>query len=139
MAYAALEDLNERAGEDEIRQIADRDRDGAPDPAVIEAAVTHADNIVNGYLGARFKLPLPTIPDLVRTWAVSIARYYLHGNMPPEYVATDYKDAITQLKDAARGLISLPDIAGNEPAKSGGTSLVAEGPGFFNDRTMRGW
>lgn len=38
MTYATLEDLIERAGAAEIRQIADRDRDGTPDPDVIDAA-----------------------------------------------------------------------------------------------------
>ena len=67
MTYATLDDLIARAGLDEIRQVADRDRDGTPDPAVIEAALTHADNTVNGYVRARYPRPFVDVPDLVRT------------------------------------------------------------------------
>lgn len=128
MSYANLQDLIERAGEAEIRQIADRDRDGTPDPLVITAALTHADNIVNGYVGTRYNLPLSSTPDLVRTWAVSIARYFLHLNGAPDYVEADYKDAQAALKDVSRGLLALPDVAGIEPAGSGSSAHLAAIP-----------
>lgn len=138
MSYASLQDLIDRAGEAEIRQIADRDRDGTPDAAVVAAALAHADNIVNGYVGTRYALPLSSTPDLVRTWAVSIARYFLHLNGAPDYVEADYKDAQTGLKDVSRGLIALPDVAGTEPeASNSGSHLVSVPPPHFS--TLRGW
>ncbi|ARJ70085.1 gp436 family protein [Paracoccus contaminans] len=96
MTYASLEDLVERAGMDEIVQVADRDGDLIPDPEVIGAALVHADNIVDGYLAGRYQLPFPQVPDLVRTWATAIARYQLHRWDPPDYVVADYKDALAQ-------------------------------------------
>lgn len=123
MSYATLQDLIERAGELEIRQIADRDRDGTPDPAVIEAALVHADNIVNGYVGAKYTLPLASSPPILVTWSVSIARYFLHRNGAPEHVTADYKDAVNGLKDVARGLVALPDGSGIEPAPASGSFL----------------
>ena len=62
MPYATLDDLIERAGETEIRQIADRDRDGAIDADVVEAALTDADNLVNGYVAAKYTVPLASVP-----------------------------------------------------------------------------
>lgn len=128
MTYATLTDLIERAGEAEIRQIADRDRDGTPDPDVVEAALVHADNIVNGYVGTKYTLPLASSPPILCTWAVSIARHFLHRNGPPDYVVADYKDAVAGLKDVARGLVSLPDASGSTP-----TTSVAAGTFMSND------
>ncbi|WP_421579125.1 gp436 family protein [Shinella sp. M31] len=124
MRYASLTDLIERAGEDEILQVADRDNDGTPDPDVVEAALGHADNVANGYLKTRYQLPLAAVPDLVRTWCVAIARYYLHRHAPPDYVVRDWKAAEQALKDMARGLIDLPVGEGEQPPASGDTGNV---------------
>lgn len=140
MTYASLTDLIARAGDKEILQIADRDRDLLPDPDVIAAALTHADNLVNGYVGARYTVPLGTVPDLVRTWSVSIARYYLHRNGAPENVGQDYKDAIAALKDVAAGRIALPLPSGGAPAAVAGGQVMADAPAeVFTPERLRGW
>lgn len=139
MPYASLEDLTERAGAAEIKQIADRDRDGEPDPEVIEAAIAHATNVIDGYVAARYALPLEPVPDLVRTWSTSIARYFLHRNKPPEYVIQDYKDAIAALKDVAGGRLVLPATAGQAPEQTAGRFLVANPPAVFDADKLRGW
>jgi phage gp36-like protein len=139
MSYASLEDLIERAGETEILQIADRDHDDVADPDVIDAALVHADNIVNGHVGVKYYLPLASTPDLVRTWSVSIARYFLHRNGAPDYVETDYKTAISSLKDVARGLISLPDATGAVPAATAGVHMADSPDQVFSPENLRGW
>ena len=140
MTYATLADLIERAGETEIRQIADRDRDGEPDPEVIAAALSDADNTVNGYVGVKYQLPLPAVPELVVTWSVSIARYVLHRNGAPEHVAQDYKDAISALKDVSRGLIALPVAEGEAgPVAQTGIIMAEHPPQVFTRKKMRGW
>lgn len=140
MTYASLDDLIERAGDAEIRQIADRDRDGVPDPEVVAAALVHADNTVNGYVAAKYQTPLSPVPDLVRTWSVSIARYILHRNGAPDNVEQDYKDAIAALKDVARGLIALPVAVGElPPASVTGTVMAEHPPQVFTPEKLRGW
>lgn len=141
MAYASLTDLIERAGEDEILQVADRDNDGTPDPDVVEAALAHADNVANGYLKTRYQLPLAAVPDLLRTWCVAIARYYLHRIDPPDYVVRDWKAAEQALKDMARGLIDLPVTDGEQPPVSGDTGNVqVVGPDpVFTRENLEGW
>lgn len=141
MPYASLEDLIERAGEDEILQVADRDEDGTPDPDVVEAALVHADNIANGYVAVRYALPLTAVPDLLRTWCVSIARYHLHRDGAPDYVVRDYKDALASLKDLARGVLDLPigaDDPQPAPSDSGRVSIVGPEPVFTADK-LKGW
>lgn len=138
--YATLEDLVERAGDREIRDIADRDRDGIPDATVIAGALQDADNLVNTYVGAKYPTPLATVPPIVTTWAVSIARYVLHRNGAPEHVQTDYKDAIAALKDVARGVATLPVAPGDPGISSNSATVMAEHPDqvFTADR-LRGW
>jgi len=139
MTYATLSDLQARAGAEEIRQVADRDRDGLPDTAVVEAALVHADNTIDGYIRARYALPLTTGHDLVRTWAVSIARHFLHRNGPPEHVIADYRDALAALKDVSAGRMALPGIDGDQPAATVGTVMDAHPPAVFTASKLRGW
>lgn len=140
MPYAALEDLLERAGEAEMRQIADRDRDGTVDADVIQAALEDADNLIDGYVAVRYATPLASVPPIVLTWAVSIARYVLHRNGQPEHVVRDYKDAIAALKDVSAGRLALPVPAGAaEPAAQQGGVISAHPPQVFTPKKMRGW
>lgn len=140
MSYASLTDLMERAGEAEIRQIADRDRDGIPDADVIDAALTAAGNTIDGYVGTRHTLPLPSVPPVLTTLEVSIARYLLHRNGAPEHVVQDYKDAIATLKDVAAGRYMLPVAAGSTAAPVETGRVLASHPDqvFTADR-LRGW
>lgn len=120
-AYATLSDLIERAGEDEIREVADRDGDGVADPDVIDKAVSTAASEIDGYIGTRYQLPLPAVPSLINTWAVSIARYHLHLNGAPDHVVRDWKAAMDALKDVATGKINLPfDDASQQPSDGAG-------------------
>lgn len=141
MPYASLEDIVERAGLDEVLQIADRDMDGTADPDVIDAALVHADNTVNGYVSVQYKLPFAAVPDLVRTWAVSIARYFLHRDGAPDYVVRDWKEALVSLKDVAAGRLKLPvgpDEPSPQPSPGSGVSIVGPEPVFTADK-LKGW
>lgn len=140
MPYATLTDLIERAGEVEIRQIADRDRDGTPDPDVIDAALTDANLVIDGYVGAKYDLPLPSVPKLLLPWAVSIARYLLHRNGAPAHVRQDYTDAIASLKDVASGKIALPVEPGAPaPVIQTGQVLSAHPDQVFTPHRLAGW
>lgn len=126
-AYATLSDLIERAGEDEILQVADRDRDGVADPDVIENAIVTAGSEIEGYISTRYGLPLPAVPELIRTWAVSIARYHLHLNGAPDHVVRDWKAAMDALRDVAAGKINLPfDDASQKPSDGAGRVLLVK-------------
>lgn len=139
MAYASLDDLIARAGEREIKDIADRDRDGIIDADVISEALAHADNIVNGYVATAYTLPFAQVPDLVRTWAVAIARHKLHFQGPPDYVVADYKDAIAALKDVQAGRLSLATPAGTPADAATGTSMFLDASTTPASSILKGW
>lgn len=140
MTYASLEDLIDRAGAVELRQIADRDRDGSVDMDVVTSALEDADSMINRYVAVKYDVPLPSVPSSVRGWAVSIARYLLHRNGAPDHVARDYKDARADLKDVASGLSALPVAAGEAaPSVTGGAVMAAHPPRIFTPGKLRGW
>lgn len=89
------------------QQIADADAA----KATIEAASAEADAVIDGYLGKRYALPLPTILPILTTWARSITRYRLHANRisdpDRDPIARDYRDAIKFLTQVAAGNFSL--------------------------------
>ena len=139
MTYAALQDLQNRAGESEMAQTSDRDNNGEIDAAVVEAALIHADNVINGYVTHLYTIPLTPVPDLVRTWAVSIARYHLHYQGAPDYVEKDHKEALAALKDVARGMISLPVPSGDLVAQTQGGHQASHPEEVFTDAHLRGF
>jgi phage gp36-like protein len=140
MTYATLADLIARVGVDEIRQVADRDLDGTPDPDVIEAALLGADDTIDGYVFARYSRPLPSVPPVLKSWAVSIARYMLHLNGAPDYVEKDYKDAEAKLKDVQAGRYALPVAIGEQtPQTQTGTVMSQHPPEVFTAQKLRGW
>ena len=140
MAYATLTDLIERAGAKEIGQIADRDRDGVPDPDVIESALQDADNLINGYVSTKYALPLPFVPDLIRTWAISIARYFLHRNGAPDHVVRDFDWAEAKLKDVAGGKMSLAfPVDEEQPTAASGQVMATHPEKVFTPSKLKGW
>ena len=136
MTYATLSDLVARAGEEEILQVADRDDDGVADDDVITKALTDADNIINARLAARYQVPLSTTPDIVNSWAVSIARYFLHRDGAPDHVVRDYNNALADLKDASAGKFPVPDATGVAPSEgsSGSVRVYGDCPAFSRDK-----
>ncbi|MFB2553342.1 gp436 family protein [Ensifer soli] len=140
MPYANLEALIERAGEAEILQVADQDGDDVADADVVAAALDHADNLVNSYLAARYAMPLGPVPPMVVTWAVAIARYYLHRDGPPDYVVRDYRDTLNHLALAAQGNIAIPGLDGATPEASGAGRVLITGPApVFTAEKLQGW
>lgn len=140
MTYASLTDLIDRAGEDEIRQISDRNRDGVYDAEVIAAALVAADTMIDGYVFARYSRPLPSTPPVLKTWAVSIARYTLHRNGAPDHVAQDFKDAVAALKDVQAGRYALPGVDGDtDPTPQTGRVLANTPAQVFTPDRLRGW
>lgn len=140
MPYATLDDLIDRAGPSEILEVADRDGDGLADPDVVASAFASAGQTIDAYLAARYGLPLSSTPAIVQKWAVSIARYHLHRDGAPDHVVRDYKEAMTELRDAAAGRLSLPDVTGATPAAAAGGSVRVDGPAsVFDGSGLRGW
>lgn len=125
MSYTSLALLQDRFGLDELVQRSDKypPYTGAVVTAVIDRAVADADAEIDGYVGARYALPLPLpTPPVLVPIACDIARYRLYDDAVPDVVRQRYEDAIARLRDIAAGRLSL----GVDPAPAAGSQGTVE-------------
>lgn len=116
MPYTSRPLLEERFGLDELIQRTDKfvPYTGAVVDSVLDRAIADADAEIDGYVGARYALPLPDpVPPVLVPIACDIARYRLFDDSVTEIVRQRYEDAIARLKDIAAGRLSL----GIDPAQ----------------------
>lgn len=114
MAYIIQADLTEQLAERDLVLLTNDNKTGIVIADRVARAIASAEGVVNGYVGARYTVPLTgTIPDLVQKWTGDIAKYFLYQRRRvPEDVRQAYEDAIASLRDVATGKMTL----GIEPA-----------------------
>lgn len=134
MTYATQQDLIDRFGSQELLELSDRSRSGAIDGAVVARALGDAEAEINGYLSAKFTLPLDPVPDTIARIASDIARYYLYDDRATEVVRDRYNNAIKFLKGVVAGDISIGvDAASESPAATGGPQYTSADREFTRD------
>jgi phage gp36-like protein len=119
MPYIDRAGLEARFGADEIAQLLDDDRSGteeAGELAALDAACADAATLIDGYLAARYPLPLLVVPDIVSGWAADIARFRLWDEAAPDNIRRRFDDVLAQLRDLAAGRLALPPGATGEAA-----------------------
>lgn len=129
MTYAGLQDLVERFGERELAQLTDEAGGQAIDAATVARALADADAEIDGYLGARYALPLTQVPPLVLRLACDIARYRLYDDGVPATVRQRYEDAVAVLRRIADGTVTLGvGAAQTPPAAGAGVAVRTRSP-----------
>lgn len=123
MTYATLQQLTDRYGETMLIDLTDRGAvaTGTIDTTVTDRALADADAVIDGYLAARYALPLAATPALITDLAQAIAIWKLHPAAPDPKIETDYKEAIRTLRDISAGTVRIPGAAGLEPSGTGST------------------
>lgn len=121
MSYTTLAELTDRYGADMLVGLTDRATPpaGAIDGTVVARAIANTDALIDGYLAARYALPLATVPAPLPDIAQAIAIWKLHTFRPDEKIEADYRDALKHLAAIGAGAIRL-SAAGIEPETSGG-------------------
>ncbi|MFZ1326224.1 MAG: DUF1320 domain-containing protein [Candidatus Contendobacter sp.] len=119
MSYTTRAELEAAFGVAEIRQLTDRNKDGEPDSEFIDSAIQRTDGLIDGYLMARYALPLVPVPLMLTAYACDIARYFLYEDAAPEYVRQTYQDALRWLRDVASGKVLLTLAPANGPLAAG--------------------
>lgn len=114
MSYASVQLMVDEFGARELDMIADRDRNGAFEPAVIQKALDTATEQINFAVAQRCQLPLVSpsaeVIGMLSRWCMDIARYRLSGSSG--VVVTDdvhdrYKEARDDLDRIIAGKIVL--------------------------------
>lgn len=117
MTYATQQNMVDRFGETELKQLTDRVDASDIDATVLGKALADADAKINGYVSTRYSLPLSPVPADLERIACDIARYFLYEDRVTDQVKQRYDDAIAWLKDVARGTVSIGvDSGGTAPA-----------------------
>jgi phage gp36-like protein len=136
MTYATKAIMIDAFGADELTQLTDRSEvtTGVIDDAVLGRALADADAEVDGYLAARYTLPLASVPRLVERLAADIARYRLYKDAVPEVVADRYRAAVRTLEALSKGTAALGlDQTGAQPTPAGTVQFTQGGRVFARD------
>lgn len=124
MSYISQTTLTDRFSARMLVALTDRGEvaTGVIDVGVVARALADTDAVIDGYLAARYALPLAEVPALVADIAGAIAIWKLHVAAADPKIETDYKDALRMLRDIGAGAVRL-SVAGAEPGVSGGTGV----------------
>ncbi len=134
------QDLVDRFGESELLIAADLDGDGVIDATAVQKALDQATNEIDAWVGERYGLPLPQVPDIVVDKCCDIAFYKLSftaGKLTEEK-RKRYEDAIALLKAISARKASLGIAEKEEESVGGGVTVVRSGTRLFTRDAMRG-
>ncbi|MDR0548324.1 MAG: DUF1320 family protein [Deltaproteobacteria bacterium] len=141
-AYARKTELKKRYG-DEIDELS---KAQSKTETSIDAALEDGAAEINGYIGQRYKLPLPYGPYSTLVWLnCDITRYRLWESRledaPDNAVYVRYKQSIEHLMLIAEGRIALIDDQGQEPEIANkaiaGLSVISRRPQVFTNNTLK--
>lgn len=114
--YATRDDMVKRYSLNEISQL---ERYLMGDESV-EAAIADAGSIIDGWIGAKYTIPLEYPPDNIKIFVCDIARYLLWKSKASEEVRRRYEDALSYLKGVSKGtnvlLVKNPTTEEVKPA-----------------------
>lgn len=136
--YASLADLLARFRELDLIQLTDDAGVGEVDQDKINQALTSADATIDGFLAARYQLPLARVPGNIVDIACDLARYDLYRDEPTEAVKDRRKAAMRMLEQIASGVIKIDAGAPEQPPRDGAI-LVGDGCAEFTRDKMKGF
>jgi phage gp36-like protein len=139
MSYATRQEIIDRYGSAALIVAADRDGDGLEDAGVVDKALVDAGELMDSYIGAKYQLPLATVPAVLKPVCVDLAFYRLCQGAAAltEEITRRHEQAVSWLRDLARGVVTL----GEQPAPpSSGGGIAVSGPArTFTRKTLEGW
>ena len=114
--YATRDDMVKRYSLTEVSQL-ERYLSGGESVA---AAIADAGSIIDGWIGAKYAVPLEYPPDNIKIFVCDIARYLLWKSKASEEVRRRYDDAMSYLKGVSKGtnvlLVKNPTTQEVKPA-----------------------
>lgn len=144
MNYCTLEDIRGHVPEARLVEITDDthpNNTGSVQGGIVEKAIEESSNIIDAYIGKRFKLPLPGIPSVLRSICVDLAIYNLYERVTEmnvtEGMKLRYNNAVAMLKRIADGEMSI-GIAPVEDLPESGFAVASNGrEPMFSMESMR--
>lgn len=129
MTYATRADIETLYGPDELRLVLNLMRDAelsGDEIARVDAALSETSSQIESYLSVRYTLPLATVPQVLRSFAVdmTIYRLALRNGRPRDELRKRYDDAIAFLKSVAKGDANLPGVSTGTGTGAGGVAAA---------------
>lgn len=120
MAYCTLADIRKFIANKTLIKLTDEVNQRVVIQGDIDAAITMADSEIDGWLNKRYTVPFDPVPELIKTFSIHLAIYYLYLNstekMPGtrkmlyEQIASGSKQKPGKLKMIADGDMDIPGI-----------------------------
>ena len=110
MAYATIQDCIDRKDQDLLLVLLDLTEPAdLASSARLGEALDDATQEIDGYLGARYTLPLPTAPKLLKRHAIDIALYQIasEADKATDELRLRYTDAVKLLEKISKGTVTL--------------------------------
>ena len=147
MSYCNIEDVKNIVPEPELINLTNDEitQDSKINTDVLNLVIQHADDLINGFLRTRYKLPLSFTPPIVQTLSADISAYRVYIRRPsdvPEHIVKNYEKALSLLDKIQSGKILLdlpsehPDEEIQRPALAFRTNKT-EKDRIFNDNFLR--
>ena len=122
MDYCTIEDIETQTSTPTLIQLTSDDGQEEINRVVALEAILYSSTLIDGYLRGRYTLPLDTHFPLLRILAIDLSIYSLYSrrmrNEMPEVIETAYKNAISNLRDIQKGVITLQSA--NDTLESSG-------------------
>lgn len=111
MGYCSVEDIKVYIPESQLIEITDDSSLGEVNTVLVEVIISDAGELVDGYLSARYTVPLSDVSKLVKSITVDIASYLLYSRRlsleMPDSLSARYKNALNILDKIRKGELSL--------------------------------
>jgi len=138
MVYCGLDDIKGEIPEIRIIELTDDDSpnsSGSINLSIVNNRIEKACTTVDGYLRARFTLPLPSVPPIIKSLATDLAVYHLYERLTEmnctEGMILRYNKAIKMLEKIADGTIPIGIEEQDDTAEGFPTAVLSPGPPMF--------
>lgn len=129
MGYCTLDDLRGLIEERHLVALSN-DQPGATavNQTNIDAAISQADKVIDGYAGVQRTVPLDPVPGLIRTLSANLAVFFLYRRrgQVPEIWEQQYRNDVQVLIKISTGNISFGAAVQPEPPPE--RALTASSP-----------
>ena len=131
MSYASIDDARIRYGDELILTLCPATDEDTPDHRPLNRGLIDATDEIDGYLGARYTLPIEPAPDILKRLCVDIALYRVasEADMATEERRLRYKDAVKMLESISKGTVTL-GLPDPEPKTVHGVRTSGSPPRF---------
>lgn len=143
MAYSTQSDILERLDQVTLVQLTDRNGTGQADASLVANAIAGADALIDSLVSPVYRVPLSSVPPVIREHSATIAVYRLHlyRSIDPGVWKDAYAKAVEFLQLVAERKATLEGVS-PAPAESDSISRSSEFSSAerkFSRETLKEW